>query len=66
MGTESAHTPDRDTPLSAWPRLVARLVTAPDGTRECTIHPEDATPEELLTVWITATGDSFVALDEMR
>ena len=66
MGSESAHTPDRDTTLPVQPRLTSRIVTGPDGTEECTIYPEDATAEELLSVWVSATGDSFVDLEEMR
>ncbi|KAB1196659.1 MULTISPECIES: hypothetical protein [Haloferax] len=66
MGTESAHTPDRNTNLPVRPRLTSRIVTGPDGQEECTIHPEDAEPEQLLSEWVTAIGDSFVDLDEMR
>jgi hypothetical protein len=65
MGSESAHSPDRDADVGARPKLTSRVVTAEDGREECTIHPADATPEELLTVWISAADDSFVDLDEM-
>ncbi|WP_416839307.1 hypothetical protein [Haloferax sp. DFSO52] len=65
MGSESAHTPDHSTNLPERPRLTSRIVSGPDGREECTIYPEDATPTELLTKWVSATGDSFVELDDM-
>lgn len=66
MGSESAHTPDKDTDVPVRPPLTSRVVTGNDGREECTIHPTDATPEELLTMWVSASGDSFVDVDEMR
>ncbi|KTG14030.1 DUF7511 domain-containing protein [Haloferax profundi] len=66
MGSESAHTPDKDTDVPVRPTLTSRVVTGNDGREECTIHPTDATPEELLTMWVSASGDSFVDVDEMR
>ena len=36
---------------------------APD---ECAIFPKDASETELMTTWISAQGDSFVALESMR
>lgn len=32
----------------------------------CTIHPQDADEETLVTTWISARGDAFVDLDDMR
>ncbi|KAB1194663.1 hypothetical protein GJR96_14920 [Haloferax sp. MBLA0076] len=66
MGSESAHTPDKDTEVPGRPSLTSRVVTGNDGREECTIHPTGATPEELLTVWVSARSDSFVDLDEIR
>ncbi|ELZ85720.1 hypothetical protein C453_07893 [Haloferax elongans ATCC BAA-1513] len=65
MGSESTHTPGADRDPEATPRLTARIVVD-DGEPECTIHPADATSEELLTTWITAVGDSFVELAAMQ
>lgn len=46
--------------------LVA-IVVEGDGTPdECTIHPFDGTDDELMTHWITASGDSFVSLPDAR
>lgn len=36
-----------------------------DGTTECTIFPAQCPDADLVTNWITARGDAFVALDEM-
>ncbi|AFK18839.1 hypothetical protein E6P09_08640 [Haloferax mediterranei ATCC 33500] len=66
MGSESAHTPGSNTEVPTRPRLTSRIVTRDDGREECTIHPEDATPDELLTTWVTALDDTFVDLDSMR
>ncbi|WP_396613053.1 hypothetical protein ACH9L7_07255 [Haloferax sp. S1W] len=66
MGTESTHTPDADSDQRPRPRLTARVVVHDNGESECTFHPVDATPEELLTTWITAFDDSFVDLETMR
>lgn len=33
---------------------------------ECAMFPREATEQELMTNWITAHDDSFVALESMR
>ncbi|ELZ82878.1 hypothetical protein C455_01868 [Haloferax larsenii JCM 13917] len=66
MGSESAHTPGAERDPEPAPRLTAHIVVGDNGESECTIHPADATSEELLTTWITAVGDSFVELTAMR
>lgn len=50
-------------PLADHP--VAEVVETPDG-RQCTIYPADVDDVELVTTWITADEDSFVALADMR
>ena len=37
-----------------------------DSRVECTIFPRDCDEAEIVTHWITAGGDSFVSLREMR
>lgn len=37
-----------------------------DAPDECAIFPRHATDEQLLTTWISAHDDSFVALESMR
>ncbi|WP_311170678.1 DUF7511 domain-containing protein [Halobellus ordinarius] len=45
---------------------LARIEEYDDAPDECTIYPADATPAELTTTWISATEESYVALDAMR
>lgn len=33
---------------------------------ECTLYPPNVSDEEITTRWITAKGDAFVCLKEMR
>ena len=54
---------DRPGPLSAPDRqseLRAVVEAAEDGRRSCTIYPPDATGLDLMSQWITASGNSFV------
>ena len=44
----------------------AVVVTARDGTEECTIFPLDVTDEALVTTWVSASEGSFVPLAAMR
>lgn len=46
--------------------LVATVVRYEKVPDECTIHPVDATDEELMTSWITALEGSFVAMPDVR
>ncbi|ELZ91456.1 hypothetical protein C440_14119 [Haloferax mucosum ATCC BAA-1512] len=48
------------------PHLTSRIITRDDGREECTIHPSNAGPNELLTTWVTALDGTFVDLDTMR
>lgn len=50
----------------AAPPLCAKLVTADDGTRLCTIYPERVESDAQTTTWISAEEGSFVALDDVR
>ncbi|MDZ7701277.1 MAG: hypothetical protein U5J98_03980 [Halobacteriales archaeon] len=52
--------PDREGGLAA---TVVRYDDMPD---ECTIHPVNAVEEDLMTRWITATGDAYVSLPDSR
>lgn len=42
--------------------LAAAVVEFEDGPDQCTIYPAEGPKSELMTHWITATGDSFVDL----
>ena len=53
-------------PASPEDRLVATVVHYEKVPDECTIHPLDATDEELMTCWITALEGSFVPLPDAR
>lgn len=46
--------------------LVAAIVHTDDGSRECTIYPNDASDENLTTTWLTAEEGSFVPLRRAR
>jgi len=54
--------------LDRWPTYTLEHtieVVGSDG-RQCTIYPSNVPEEEKLTAWITADGDSFLAIDEIR
>ena len=57
-----APTPETDRPEDC----VAVVVEYDDKPDECTIYPPNATEERLVTTWLSAGGDAFVGLDEMR
>ena len=46
--------------------LAAEVVVSRDRPAECTLYPVDADDMELMTHWITASGDAFVSLEAMR
>lgn len=52
--------------LGGGDQLVATVVTYDDAPDECTLYPLDATEQELLTCWLSAETDSFVALEDAR
>ena len=63
-------TPNGDTrpPLPDEPSIDLDHVTVEhdDAPDECAIFPREATEEQLMTTWITAHDDAFVALESMR
>lgn len=46
-------------------RLTADVTDTPDGA-QCTIYPENADADELITTWVTADERSFVPLEKVR
>jgi hypothetical protein len=46
--------------------LTAVVVERDDALDECTLYPEDAAEEDLVTEWITAEEGSYVELESMR
>jgi hypothetical protein len=58
-----------DTPaLDRWPTytLDHAIETVGSDGEQCTIYPSTVDDDERLTAWITASGDAFVAIDEIR
>ncbi|MFB6071373.1 MAG: hypothetical protein ABEJ88_00220 [Halobacterium sp.] len=45
---------------------VTARVESQDGHEECTLFPADAPADELVTTWVTAADDAFVALADCR
>lgn len=48
------------------PPVGAKVVVEADGPATCTLWDADLPEGELTTAWITAEGDAFVSLAEMR
>jgi hypothetical protein len=48
------------------PLYAATVVTAADGTDECTVFPVGLSDDDLVTTWVSAAEGSFVPLAEMR
>lgn len=46
--------------------LVARVVTADDGTELCTIYPQHVEDAAQTTTWVSAEEGSFVDLTDVR
>jgi hypothetical protein len=42
------------------------IVENGDGVAECTIFPRECGEETIVTNWLTASGDAFVALESVR
>lgn len=55
--------PDSEEPPADLDHVTIENDEAPD---ECAIFPSDASEDVLMTTWISAHGDSFVALESMR
>lgn len=53
-------------PATIEERLVATVVEYDRVPDECTIHPVEATDEQLMTRWVTALEGSFVSLPDTR
>ena len=50
-----------------WPEFAIECVVATDdGSDRCTLHPRDASAEELFDAWITAAEGSFVSVTRIR
>jgi hypothetical protein len=54
---------DRRTPTRA---LVADVVSYADAPDECTLSPDAVPAAKRTTAWLSARGDAFVSLAEMR
>jgi len=54
--------------LDRWPTYPLEHTIEAVGTdrQQCTIYPADTPEDRKLTAWITAGGDAFVAIDEIR
>jgi hypothetical protein len=61
-GDDSLPVPAEDGP----PLLAAEVVVFRDRTAECTMYPPDASALDRHTAWLTAAGEAFVSLDEVR
>ncbi|RQG92428.1 DUF7511 domain-containing protein [Natrarchaeobius chitinivorans] len=56
-------TPDPDDPTDELDHVVIENDDAPN---ECAIFPQGASEDRLVSSWLTAHGDSFIALESMR
>jgi hypothetical protein len=54
--------------LDRWPTYTLEHTVEAVGSdgEQCTIYPPTVDDDEQLTAWITADGDAFVAIDEIR
>ncbi|WP_090621374.1 DUF7511 domain-containing protein [Natrinema salaciae] len=57
------HQPDSEAPSLEFDHVTVENDDAPN---ECVIFPHEASEAKLMTTWISAHDDSFVALDSMR
>lgn len=48
------------------PTLLASVTVCPEGTERCTIYSSGSCHRHRAARWLSASGDSFVALAEMR
>ena len=60
--------PRRTARQDGWPQFAIECVIErdQDGVDQCTVHPRDASSEELLDTWISAEEGSFVGIAETR
>ena len=62
-----ASEPRRSTPSDDWPQFAIEcVIESGDDSDCCTLHPRDASSEELLDTWITAAEGSFVSVTRTR
>lgn len=63
MSDADVHPPDSEEPSAELDHVTVENDDAPN---ECAIFPREASEAELMTTWITAHDDAFVAVESMR
>jgi hypothetical protein len=63
--TDDPDVPTDSPALDRWPTFRLDHAVDDDGAR-CTIYPSDDSGARRTGAWITAHGDAFRALDELR
>lgn len=55
-------------PHECWPSFDLDFTVETDdaGREQCTIYPESASEEEIVTTWMTAGENAFVNVSEIR
>jgi hypothetical protein len=66
MDDATSGAPDGAFDPADGPAVNAKVVLRSDGPAECTLWDGDLPEGELTRAWITAEGDAFVSLAEMR
>jgi hypothetical protein len=54
-----------DNDSTTLPALLASVTVCPEGIERCTIYSSDSPHRHRAEMWLSASGDSFVALAEM-
>ncbi len=54
-------------PSDDWPQFAIEcVIESDDGSDRCTLHPRDASSEELADTWITAAEGSYISVTRIR
>lgn len=54
------------TPAPASTAFEHAIVENEEGVPECTLFPRECEDDAIVTHWLTASGDAFVALEAVR
>lgn len=67
MHRDSTDVGEEESVIDVLPIIEAEIVRHDDGPDECTLYPTTvASTDERMTAWVSARGDGFVDLRDVR
>lgn len=64
--TDDSEVATESTALDRWPTFRLDHAIEEDGDTRCTMYPSNVSDDRQTGAWITAHGDAFLDIDEVR